>query len=94
MPRNEEGLPDFKYVATHICDSIKRRLESGRQWHGAPRRIRDWTPELLDGGRLLDHDLDQRRSEGLPDDDEQRGLAILQRMIELSLYAEEKLKSG
>src|SRR5579871_6344400 len=27
VPRNEEGLPDFKYVATHICDSIKRRLK-------------------------------------------------------------------
>jgi hypothetical protein len=52
VPRNEEGLPDFKYVTTHIG------------------------------------------SEGLPDDDEQRGLAILQRMIELSLYAEERLKSG
>lgn len=23
----EEGIPDFKYVATHICDSIKRRLK-------------------------------------------------------------------
>ena len=21
VPRDEEGLPDFKYVATHICDS-------------------------------------------------------------------------
>jgi len=26
IPRNETGLPDFQYVATHICDSIKRRL--------------------------------------------------------------------
>jgi type II secretory pathway pseudopilin PulG len=25
---NEDGVPDFKYVATHICDSIKRRLKS------------------------------------------------------------------
>src|SRR3954447_110979 len=25
--RNEEGVPDFEYVATHICDSIKRRLK-------------------------------------------------------------------
>src|SRR3954451_17939695 len=23
--RDANGLPDFKYVATHICDSIKRR---------------------------------------------------------------------
>ena len=28
VPRDEAGLPDFKYVATHICDSIKRRLKA------------------------------------------------------------------
>ena len=28
VPRDEEGKPNFKYVATHICDSIKRRLKS------------------------------------------------------------------
>ncbi len=28
MPRDAEGLPDFKYVATHICDSIKRHLKA------------------------------------------------------------------
>ena len=27
VPRDEAGLPNFKYVATHICDSIKRRLK-------------------------------------------------------------------
>src|SRR5215472_11135524 len=27
-PRDSNGLPDFKYVATHICDSIKRRLKA------------------------------------------------------------------
>jgi hypothetical protein len=27
IPRTEEGFPDFQYVATHICDSIKRRLD-------------------------------------------------------------------
>jgi len=26
IPRDEVGLPDFKFVATHICDSIKRRM--------------------------------------------------------------------
>ncbi len=26
--QNEEGIPDFEYVATHICDSIKRRLKA------------------------------------------------------------------
>ncbi len=30
--RNEQGLPDFEYVATHICDSIKKRLKA----EGAP----------------------------------------------------------
>ncbi|MDE3181359.1 MAG: ATP-binding protein, partial [Acidobacteriota bacterium] len=28
VPRGTDGLPDFKYVATHICDSIKRRLKT------------------------------------------------------------------
>ncbi len=28
VPRDEAGKPNFKYVATHICDSIKRRLKS------------------------------------------------------------------
>jgi hypothetical protein len=28
VPRDEEGLPNFKYVATHICDSIKRQLKA------------------------------------------------------------------
>ena len=28
IPRDEQGLPDFRHVATHICDSIKRRLKS------------------------------------------------------------------
>ncbi len=29
IPCTEEGMPDFKYVATHICDSLKRRLREG-----------------------------------------------------------------
>lgn len=28
VPRDAEGFPDFKYVATHICDSIKRHLKA------------------------------------------------------------------
>lgn len=28
VPRDADGHPDFKYVATHICDSIKRRLKA------------------------------------------------------------------
>ena len=27
IPRDEDGRPDFRYVATHICDSVKRRLK-------------------------------------------------------------------
>ena len=27
IPKNRDGDPDFKYVATHICDSIKKRLK-------------------------------------------------------------------
>jgi hypothetical protein len=28
IPRGVDGLPNFRYVATHICDSIKRRLKA------------------------------------------------------------------
>ena len=28
IPLDERGLPNFKYVATHICDSIKRQLKT------------------------------------------------------------------
>ena len=34
VPRDEQGLPNFKYVATHICDSIKRRLKAEGQGGG------------------------------------------------------------
>ena len=27
IPRDAEGRPDYRYVATHICDSVKRRLK-------------------------------------------------------------------
>jgi hypothetical protein len=27
IPLNEEGLPNFRYVATHICDSLKKQLK-------------------------------------------------------------------
>ena len=27
VPKNSEGIPDFHFVGTHICDSIKRRLK-------------------------------------------------------------------
>ncbi len=28
IPRDPNGLPDFRYVATHICDSVKRQLKA------------------------------------------------------------------
>lgn len=28
IPRDKQGLPDFRYVATHICDSVKRQLKA------------------------------------------------------------------
>jgi hypothetical protein len=31
IPRGEDGAPDFQYVATHICDSLKRRLDPERR---------------------------------------------------------------
>jgi hypothetical protein len=34
VPRDPHGLPDFKYVATHICDSIKRRLKADGAGNG------------------------------------------------------------
>jgi hypothetical protein len=36
VPRDDDGAPDFRYVATHICDSLKRRLktEGARGIHG------------------------------------------------------------
>ncbi|HEV2957203.1 MAG TPA: ATP-binding protein [Xanthobacteraceae bacterium] len=31
VARDGEGRPDFRYVATHICDSVKRRLKADAQ---------------------------------------------------------------
>ena len=52
---NDAGVPDFDYVATHVCDSIKRRLKahgaSGIQGEfGMPGLEREpWTSDLLRG---------------------------------------------
>ena len=27
IPKDDAGIPNFRYVATHICDSIKRQLK-------------------------------------------------------------------
>lgn len=34
IPRDDDGLPNFKYVATHICDSIKRQLKANGAGRG------------------------------------------------------------
>ncbi|MDE0441957.1 MAG: ATP-binding protein [Gammaproteobacteria bacterium] len=48
--RDKAGAPDFHYVATHICDSIKKRLKrEGAK--GNPRRIRHRAVEFLDPWR-------------------------------------------
>ena len=28
VPKDDDGLPNFKYVATHVCDSIKRHMKA------------------------------------------------------------------
>ena len=28
VPRDNAGRPDFRYVATHVCDPVKRRLKA------------------------------------------------------------------
>ncbi len=33
VPRTAAGVPDFRYVATHICDSIKRQLKTDSAQH-------------------------------------------------------------
>jgi hypothetical protein len=38
VARDADGRPDFHYVATHICDSIKRRLKEST---GTPARVSD-----------------------------------------------------
>lgn len=44
IPCSEEGQPDFKYVATHICDSLKRRLkEQGIQGEFGIGLLSFWT---------------------------------------------------
>lgn len=33
VPKTADGVPDFRYVATHICDSIKRQLKTDGAGH-------------------------------------------------------------
>src|ERR1700738_100292 len=42
VPRDANGIPDFRYAATHICDSVKRRLKSAGDGSGNPGRVWHW----------------------------------------------------
>jgi hypothetical protein len=76
VPRNEDGLPDFKYVATHICDSIKRRLKAdghgtGLQGEFGIGLLSFWT--VGDALTMTSTGTDQKAYQ---DDDEQGRLAL------------------
>jgi hypothetical protein len=51
IPHDSNGLPDFKYVATHICDSVKRQLKADGAGAGFTRGIWYRSFEFLDCGR-------------------------------------------
>ena len=34
IPKDNDGIPNFKYVATHICDSIKRQMKTAGSGEG------------------------------------------------------------
>src|SRR5271156_5606624 len=53
VPRDENGLPDFKYVATHICDSIKRRLKAEGNGTGLQGEFGIGLLSFLAGGGTL-----------------------------------------
>ena len=64
VPRDEHGKPNFTYVATHICDSIKRRLKtegagSGLQGEFGIGLLSFWTigEDLCDVSILRDRHL-------------------------------------
>ena len=59
VPRNEEGRPDFKYVATHIGDSIKRRLKAEGRGNRTAGRIWNRVAVVLDGRREAHDDIDR-----------------------------------
>ena len=69
--RNADGEPDFHYVATHVCDSIKRRLKTqGTQ--GLQGEFGIGLLELLDARRRSSADFGGRRRARLADASSQR----------------------
>ena len=75
VPRGADGLPDFKYVATHICDSIKRCLKFDGNGTGLQGEFGIGLL-LLDRGRHIDDELHGKRSARLPNDHEQGRFAL------------------
>jgi hypothetical protein len=76
VPRDSEGRPDFHYVATHICDSIKRRLKAG----GAAGLQGEFGIGLLSFwtiGEVLTMTSNGRRPSCLPDGHVERGSRLL-----------------
>ena len=82
--KNADGEPDFHYVATHVCDSIKRRLKTqgmrGLQGEfGKMLKLRYIC-------RLFAKELVLKNFVGIPQDQ------LLERLLELTLYTEENLR--
>ncbi len=57
--RNADGEPDFHYVATHVCDSVKRQLKA-QGAGGLQGEFGIGLLELLDAGRRASADLGGR----------------------------------
>ena len=74
--RNADGEPDFHYVATHVCDSIKRQLKvqgaGGLQGEFGIGLLSFWT---LGGGAAAD--LGQRRPARLSDAPARRAIRAI-----------------
>ena len=70
VPRDADGLPDFKYVATHICDSIKRRLKAEGSGAGLQGEFGIGLLSFWTVGDTPDDELHGDRSKGLSDNDE------------------------
>src|SRR5262249_16211993 len=53
VPHDPSGLPDFKYVATHICDSINRRLQTTAAGGGIRGAVGTGRLSFWTGGDML-----------------------------------------
>lgn len=64
VPRDADGKPNFRYVATHICNSMKRRLKTDGPRRIA-RRVRHRAFKFLDRRRRASNDFGRLGSAGL-----------------------------